>query len=82
MRYIVTVAVILFNSGAAFATGYEVDLSADKRCTVSKTKSNEYDCMIDQPDGSVKRTKVFQTPLPVKKTKEANQSKKAESKTE
>jgi hypothetical protein len=35
------------------------DLKSDKRCTEAHDRPNAYDCMIDGPDGSVKKTRIF-----------------------
>jgi hypothetical protein len=56
---------------------------AQKRCTPAKEKTNAFDCMVDQPDGSVKKTRYFQA-LNHKKSKPMSESEKAkdQSKTE
>lgn len=51
------------------------DLIAQKRCTPVKNKTNVFDCMVDQPDGSVKKTRYFHAiehkkTAPSKKNKE------------
>jgi hypothetical protein len=42
------------------------DLQAQKRCTAASDKPNAFDCMMDQPDGSVKKVRFFQ-PVAAKK---------------
>jgi hypothetical protein len=55
------------------------DLKAQKRCTRVKNKPNAYDCMVDQPDGSVKKTRFFQAFIQKKGTPPGKNKKKGAS---
>jgi hypothetical protein len=47
-------------SFTALANPVLADLMAQKRCITVPGKPNAFDCMVDQPDGSVKKTRYFQ----------------------
>ena len=57
-RLVYAVAVAI--SCNAMANPALMDLMAQKRCTPVTGKPNAFDCMVDQPDGSVKKTRYFQ----------------------
>lgn len=51
---------VLAASVSAMASPSLTDLIAQKRCTQVNGKPNAFDCMVDQPDGSVKKIRYLQ----------------------
>jgi hypothetical protein len=58
-------------SFSIFAAPTLEGLMAQKRCKVVKGKTNTFDCMVDQSDGSVKKIRYFrEVDLGKKKSKQ------------
>ena len=60
MRLTFIVVVLMVSSLKALAEPSLTDLKAQKRCIPVKEDPNAFDCMVDQPDGSVKKTRFLQ----------------------